>query len=324
MGIALSSMAQSRDFELKSLKDTMSYAVGIDLGLNVRQNLKDIDVDIELITTSLFYQLDCGDTECEAFKEEMEFMQEFQYTRFMPYMQALDARNNPRPNTILPLLPELFDEKFTRERVSRGFGLSLAGNAISVKDVVDMEVIKFGYLDALKVDDMENMEQYILLDENQLYEAYTIIGERVREIETQKIEMERAMNAENSTKWLAEVEKMEGVIKTASGLLYRIDRVGYGEQPMNDTDIVEVHYEGRNVHGEVFDSSYERGESIEFPLDRVIKGWTEGMKHAKVGGQITLWIPAELAYGERGAAGVIGPNEALEFKVELLGVKTRE
>ena len=85
-----------------------------------------------------------------------------------------------------------------------------------------------------------------------------------------------------------------------------------------------VNYEGNTSDGNVFDSSYERGEPISFPLNRVIKGWTEGMKLVGVGGQITLWIPSELAYGERGAGADIGPNQALEFKVELLEVNPAE
>ena len=85
-----------------------------------------------------------------------------------------------------------------------------------------------------------------------------------------------------------------------------------------------VNYEGKLRTGKVFDSSYERGEPISFALNQVIKGWTEGMKLVKTGGQITLWIPAELAYGERGAGEDIGPGEALEFKVELLELNPKQ
>ena len=84
-----------------------------------------------------------------------------------------------------------------------------------------------------------------------------------------------------------------------------------------------MNYEGKHKDGTVFDSSYERGEPIEFGLNQVIKGWTEGMQLVGKGGQITLWIPAELGYGAFGQ-GPIGPNEALEFKVELLDVKSAD
>ena len=90
-------------------------------------------------------------------------------------------------------------------------------------------------------------------------------------------------------------------------------------------DVVKVNYEGKLRDGFVFDSSYERGEPVEFPLTGVIQGWTEGLQLVGQGGQITLWIPSDLAYGQGGAGGgMIGPNEALEFKVELLEVKPKQ
>ena len=84
---------------------------------------------------------------------------------------------------------------------------------------------------------------------------------------------------------------------------------------------MRVHYRGTLANGTEFDSSYRRGQPAEFPLNRVIKGWTEGMKLVGKGGKITLWIPAELAYGKRGAGRDIGANEALEFSVEVVDVK---
>ena len=110
-------------------------------------------------------------------------------------------------------------------------------------------------------------------------------------------------------------------MKTESGLLYRVERQGNGEFPTADTDRVTVHYEGSLQSGEVFDSSYDRDDTITFGLNQVIKGWTEGLKLIDKGGEITLWIPSDMAYGERGASGsIIGPNAALKFKVELFGI----
>jgi FKBP-type peptidyl-prolyl cis-trans isomerase FkpA len=131
-------------------------------------------------------------------------------------------------------------------------------------------------------------------------------------------------NAEESKAWLADIEKQKGVQKTESGLLYRIDREGDNNVKPTAEDIVKVDYEGKLRNGLVFDSSYDRGESIEFPLSGVIPGWTEGMQLVGKGGQITLWIPGDLAYGVHGSGGgAIGPNEALAFKVELDDVKTK-
>ena len=123
-----------------------------------------------------------------------------------------------------------------------------------------------------------------------------------------------------SEKMLTAKEQEDGVVKTESGLLYKIIREGEGVKP-GATDTVEVNYEGKNLDGKIFDSSYERGETTTFPLNGVIAGWTEGLQYVGEGGEIMLWIPAELAYGTRGAGADISPNEALTFKVELVSVK---
>ncbi len=158
-----------------------------------------------------------------------------------------------------------------------------------------------------------------------------------------------AANAERSAQWLAERAAESGVQKTASGLLYKV--VSQGDMTraaMSDEDIVCVHYVGRKMDGTVFDASrfewrskqqqdamrknypsmfdengkrVEEDKPIEFSLKNVIAGWTEGVKLVGAGGKVILYIPAELAYGERGAGRDIGPNEALEFEVELIDVK---
>ncbi len=119
---------------------------------------------------------------------------------------------------------------------------------------------------------------------------------------------------------LAAKAKEDGVVKTESGLLYKIVREGNGVKPAA-ADTVEVNYEGTNLDGHVFDSSYEREQTATFPLNGVIRGWTEGLQYVGEGGEIMLYIPADLAYGERGAGGDIHPHEALTFKVELISVK---
>lgn len=125
---------------------------------------------------------------------------------------------------------------------------------------------------------------------------------------------------EKGQAFLKENAKKEGVKTTASGLQYKITKEGTGKNP-KATDTVVVHYKGTLLDGKEFDSSYKRGEPAEFPLNRVIKGWTEGLMYLSEGGKATLYIPSELAYGKRGAGADIGPDETLIFDVELLKIK---
>ena len=120
-------------------------------------------------------------------------------------------------------------------------------------------------------------------------------------------------------KFLAENAKRKGVTTTASGLQYEVIKAGDGPKPAV-TDKVNVHYHGTLLNGKVFDSSVERGMPITFGVQEVIKGWTEALQLMPVGSKWKIFIPSQLAYGENGAGGDIGPNEALVFEVELLGI----
>ncbi len=120
--------------------------------------------------------------------------------------------------------------------------------------------------------------------------------------------------------FLAENKTKEGVITTESGLQYKVLTAGDGAKP-KATDKVEVHYRGTLVDGTEFDSSYKRGKTIEFPLNGVIKGWTEGVQLMSVGSKYQLYIPSELAYGPRGAGASIPPNSTLIFDIELVSIK---
>ena len=128
---------------------------------------------------------------------------------------------------------------------------------------------------------------------------------------------------ENKTKgaaFLAENVKKEGVTATASGLQYEVLTKGEGAMP-SATDSVTVHYEGKTLDGNIFDSSYQRDTPATFPLNRVIAGWTEGVQLMREGSKYRLYIPSELAYGANGAGSDIGPNETLIFDVELISIQ---
>ena len=126
-----------------------------------------------------------------------------------------------------------------------------------------------------------------------------------------------ALQAQNAV--AAASAKEEGAQVTASGLVYRSLKDGAGASP-SASNKVKVHYRGTFPDGREFDSSYKRNEAIEFPLNGVIKCWTEGVQRMKVGGKAKLTCPPAIAYGERGAGGVIPPNATLLFEVELLAI----
>jgi len=142
-----------------------------------------------------------------------------------------------------------------------------------------------------------------------------IIRERMKKVaETEK-------NA--GIKFIDDFLKKEGGQKTESGLAYKIIEPGAGEKP-NDESTVEVHYHGTLLDGTVFDSSKDRGKPVEFPLNRVIKGWQEGLKLVAPGGKIKLVIPGDLAYGDQGAPPKIPGGATLVFDVELISIKTKD
>ena len=149
------------------------------------------------------------------------------------------------------------------------------------------------------------------------------------EMQTLNMEFEKMMQQiQNSLKdrekakgaaFLAENKKKEGVVETASGLQYKVVKMGTGAKP-SATDRVKVHYHGTLIDGTVFDSSVQRGEPITFGLNQVIAGWTEGVQLMPVGSKFIFYIPSNLAYGDR-AAGSIKPGSTLIFEVELLDIE---
>lgn len=157
------------------------------------------------------------------------------------------------------------------------------------------------------------------LSEEEINTVMQTFAKKAGEFAKKKAAEAGAKNQAEATKLLADNKAKDGVKVTDSGLQYRVITEGSGKKPAA-TDTVKVHYKGTLADGTTFDSSYDRGQPAEFPLNAVIKGWTEGLQLMSVGSKYELVIPAELAYGAQGP-GQIGPNRALIFEVELLDVK---
>ncbi len=136
---------------------------------------------------------------------------------------------------------------------------------------------------------------------------------------TEKLNAAKQQNVDAGAAYLEKNKIAEGVHQTSSGLQYKILTAGTGVKPAF-SDTVTVDYEGTLINGTVFDSSYKRGAAATFPVNAVIAGWTEALQLMPVGSTWMLYIPSNLAYGERGAGGAIGPNQTLIFKVHLIKI----
>ena len=193
------------------------------------------------------------------------------------------------------------------DKISYAIGLSMGQNLMG-SGVTSLE---YADLAAGIKDVLEKNQPQISYQE-----AQQVLGKFFSELE-QKIAGEAKAAGEA---FLAENAKREGVKVTESGLQYEVLEATIGQKP-KATDKVRVHYEGTLIDGTVFDSSYKRGESITFGLNQVIKGWTEGLQLMSIGSKYKIYLPYQLAYGERGAGANIPPYAALIFTVELLGIE---
>ena len=195
---------------------------------------------------------------------------------------------------------------------SYGIGYDLGKKAADAGIKLNAEKLVEGMKDAIAGKDSTVTQQDIQAALMRLQmEAEATAQAKMKEEGEKNVKAGDAFRAENG--------KKAGVVTTASGLQIETIKEGTGAQPQ-PTDKVKVHYTGTLIDGKKFDSSVDRGEPIEFPLNRVIKGWTEGVATMKVGGKSKLVIPPDLAYGPEGAGADIPPNATLVFEVELLDI----
>ncbi len=316
--------------------DSLSYAIGVDFSNSLARDFSNIGFSRDLLKEGISKILLGGNgisVEGEEITTESisEILPEFfgnYRTRMALIMQNQQALTDSTLQTVpveqLGFNPEtMFVDDKERDIVSAALGVDV-GNTL-LKRGLPLHTIWF--LKAM--DDVAAGTARMTNDEVAAYinHYYNVVIP--------------GRNKKESEEWLAEVEKESGVEKTASGILYKIDNPGnMSKKPESDAAVVRVHYKGSLRDGKVFDASrfadmpevrqqmikqynpndYDADRPVEFALNRVIKGWGEGLQLIGEGGKITLWIPSDLAYGTRGAGQDIGPNMALRFDVELIEV----
>jgi UDP-GlcNAc:undecaprenyl-phosphate/decaprenyl-phosphate GlcNAc-1-phosphate transferase len=217
--------------------------------------------------------------------------------------------------------------KTEQEKLSYGMGVGMARTLKRQGVEVDTDLVVRGLRDGLS-------GQKLLLSDDELRQAMSAFQAELKQKQAQAAKMAKAQPAKAAAEakqqeevFLAENAKKEGVVTLPSGLQYKVLRAGHGRKP-TDGDHVVCHYRGTFVDGTEFDSSYKRGRPTTFDLARMIPGWREAVKLMPAGSKWQLFIPAKLAYGERGMRGrkrkpgVIGPNATLIYETELLDVQS--
>ncbi len=198
-------------------------------------------------------------------------------------------------------------------KASYSIGVQMGAQMSKISDMVNEDAIIMGFKDSLAGKEpqltAEAMQATMQTFQKSMME---------KQMADQKAKV--ATNKTEGDKFLAENKAKDGVKTTESGLQYKIITPGTGATP-SAADTVVTHYKGTLINGKVFDSSYKRKSPATFPVNGVIKGWTEALQLMKVGGKWQLYIPAELAYGDRGAGQDIGPGQTLLFEIELLEIK---
>lgn len=207
-----------------------------------------------------------------------------------------------------PVSNELSSEK---QKISYALGYNIGQNLKK-----DFEVDLDSFFKGVK----ESQEGIRSLSEEEIKNTMMAFQAQMREKKMSQMKEASAANKEKGAAFLEENKKKEGVVTLESGLQYKVITKGDGASP-KATDTVKCNYKGTTIDGKEFDSSYKRGKPASFQVGGVIKGWTEALQLMKVGAKWMLYIPSELAYGDRGAGRAIEPGSTLIFEVELLGIE---
>ena len=203
--------------------------------------------------------------------------------------------------------------KTKEDRISYAIGVNIGSSLKSQDIAVKSDILAKGLTDALKGGKM-------LLTEEEVKTVLTEFRQDQQAKQMQIAKEQGMTNQKEGQAFLTANAKKDGIKTTKSGLQYKVIKEGTGKTPgLNDT--VVAHYKGTLINGEEFDSSHKRGQPAEFPVSGVIPGWTEVLQLMKTGAKYMVYIPSDLAYGERGAPPRIGPNATLIFEIELVNVK---
>lgn len=203
--------------------------------------------------------------------------------------------------------------KTQKDKINYGIGVSVLRNFKQQGIEVDLDVLIKGMRDA-------QAGGKLLMTDEELRNTLDAYQAELRQKQAQAMKVAADGNKKEGDAFLAANKKKEGVVTLPSGLQYKILRTGDGKKPTG-ADAVECNYRGTLINGTEFDSSYRTGKPAAFKVSGVIPGWTEALKLMPVGSKWQLFIPPHLAYGERGAGQVIGPNATLIFEIELLSIK---
>jgi FKBP-type peptidyl-prolyl cis-trans isomerase len=212
--------------------------------------------------------------------------------------------------------PETFELKTDKDKASYAIGMNIGQNLRKQSEVIDAAVVERGMKDALAGDKT-------LMTEDEAKAAMMTLQASMRKRQEEQVQQMAETNKKEGDAFLAENKTKAGVVVLPSGLQYKILSEGTGPKP-TATDSVVCNYKGTLLDGAEFDSSAKHGGPATFPVSGVIKGWTEALQLMPVGSKWQLFVPSDLAYGQRGAGGGIAPNSTLIFEVELVSIKSSD